>query len=303
MNDLPPLAALRTFEAVARHASFKRAAFELSVTPTAVSHQIRQLEDYLGIKLLDRSPRWVLLTPGGAELYEAAAAALKTIGDAARRVRKRNGLEKVTLSANTAFMSQWLVPRLAELQAILPSVDLRLHASDDLVDLRRGEVDIAIRYGPGGYSNVDSVKLADDVFAPVCSPSLGVRDSSTLKNAVLLHIDGRRAPDPAPDWARWCAAAQVDRIDVNAGPRFTDGGHAIQAAIAGHGIVIASLVLVADALAAGLLVQPFAPVLPGDSYHFVATPGASDSPAISDLRLWMASALRPHAARLMEHLA
>ncbi|MES2055104.1 MAG: LysR substrate-binding domain-containing protein, partial [Pseudomonadota bacterium] len=97
-------------------------------------------------------------------------------------------------------------------------------------------------------------------------------------------------------WARWCGVARFDGVDVTAGPRFTDGGHAIQAAIAGHGIVIASLVLVADALAAGLLVQPFAAVLPGDSYHFVASPGAADSAAVSDLRRWMAAALQPHAA-------
>jgi LysR family glycine cleavage system transcriptional activator len=279
---------------VARHASFKRAAFELSVTPTAVSHQIRQLEEYLGTRLLDRSPRQVLLTPVGADLYDAAATALKVIGDAARRARHGASPAKVTLSANTAFMSQWLVPRLAELQAMLPSVDLRLHASDDLVDLRHGEVDIAIRYGPGGYPNANSVKLVDDVFAPVCSPSLGLDDPSALHRTVLLHIDGRRAPRQTPDWRRWCAVAQVEGVDVAAGPRFTDGGHAIQAAIAGHGIVIASLVLVADALAAGLLVQPFAAVLPGDAYHFVRPPDAPESPAIADLRSWMINALRPH---------
>ncbi|WP_261300287.1 LysR substrate-binding domain-containing protein [Sphingomonas alpina] len=287
---------MRTFESVARHASFKRAAFELSVTPTAVSHQIRQLEDNLGTRLLDRNPRQVLLTPVGADLYEAAAAALKTIGDATRRVRHGAGPAKVTLSANTAFMSQWLVPRLTELQAMLPSVDLRLHASDELVDLRHGEVDIAIRYGPGGYPNANSVKLIDDVFAPVCSPSLGLTDRSALHRAVLLHIDGRRAPRATPDWPRWCATAQVDGLDVATGPRFTDGGHAIQAAIAGHGIVIVSLILVADALAAGLLVQPFAVVLPGDSYHFVRPLDAPDSPAIAALRSWMMKALRPYAA-------
>jgi LysR family glycine cleavage system transcriptional activator len=290
-HDLPPLSALRAFEAAARRASFKAAAAELFVTPTAISHQIRQLETWLGVRVLDRSPRAVSLTPPGIELYEAAASSFAEISRAVSRVRQQPAPAALTLSATSGFLSQWLVPRLADVRRVVPDLDLRLHASDAVVALRAGSIDVAIRYGKGPYPGVDATSLKADSFAPVCSPKLKLSRLSELRRAVLIHVEGRRVPRPLPSWARWCARAGVTGVNVEAGLRFTDGLHAVQAAIASHGVAIVSLVLVADALDSGLLVQPFAEVLRGDTYHFVCASGLSTRKDVVALRTWFQDSL------------
>jgi LysR family glycine cleavage system transcriptional activator len=285
-HDLPPLSALRAFEAVARRASFKAAAAELFVTPTAISHQIRQLETWLGVRVLDRSPRAVSLTPSGTELYEAAASSFAEISRAVSRVRQGPAPAPLTLSATSGFLSQWLVPRLAELRRVLPDLDLRLNADEAVVALRAGSVDVAIRYGKGPYPGAEATALRADSFAPVCSPTLNLSRLSELRRATLLHVEGRRVPQPSPTWARWCARAGVTGVKTEAGLRFTDGLHAVQAAIAGQGVVIASLVLVADALGSELLIQPFAKTLRGATYHFVCAPDLRTRADVVSLRTW-----------------
>jgi len=285
-HDLPPLSALRAFEATARRASFKAAAAELFVTPTAISHQIRQLESWLGVRVLDRTPRAVSLTPSGIELYEAAAASFTEISRAVSRLRRGTAPAVLTLSATSGFLSQWLVPRLADLRRVLPDLDLRLHASDAVVALRTGSVDAAIRYGTGPYRGVDATALKADRFAPVCSPTLSLSRLGELRRATLIHVEGRRVPQPLPSWTRWCTRAGAKGVNTDAGLRFTDGLHAVQAAIAGQGVAIVSLVLVADALASGLLVQPFPTVLRGATYHFVCPPDLSHRPDVAALRTW-----------------
>lgn len=285
-RDLPPLSALRAFEAAARRASFKAAAAELYVTPTAISHQLRQLEDWLGVRVLDRSPRAVALTPAGTELYDAVAAGLSEIGRVASRLKNGPLPATLTLSATSGFLSQWLVPRLAEIQRVLPALDLRLHAADAVVPLAAGRVDVAIRYGTGPYPAAQTTVLRADHFAPVCSPRLGVTRTGDLRRAKLLHLEGTRVPRPTPTWARWCAHAGIARVNTDAGLRFTSSLHAAQAAIAGQGIALVSLVLVADALASGLLIQPFAPVLRGATYHFVCAPELAARPDVVALRTW-----------------
>ena len=285
-HALPPLTALRAFEAAARRASFKAAAAELHVTPTAISHQLRQLEHWLGVRVLDRSPRAVSLTAAGAELYEAVATGLSEIGRVASRLRHDPAPAALTLSATSGFLSQWLVPRLADIQRALPALELRLHAADAVVALSAGRVEVAIRYGSGPYPGVQATALCDDHFAPVCSPRLGLSRAGDLRRAKLLHVEGRRVPRPAPSWARWCAQAGVTRVNTEAGLRFTDSLHAVQAAIAGQGIALVSLVLVSDALASGLLVQPFRPVLRGATYHFACAPELAARADVATLRTW-----------------
>ncbi|GIL38924.1 LysR substrate-binding domain-containing protein [Roseiterribacter gracilis] len=287
----PSLPALRAFEAAARLASFKEAASELFVTPTAISHQLKQLETQLGVRVLDRSPRAVTLTDDGRVLFDAVTSAFATIDIAIDRLQQQQTTKVITLSATTSFLSQWLVPRLDALRRALPDLDLRLHASVKLAELRPGTVDVAIRYGKGPFNAVDAVALRADQFAPVCSPSLRIARPQDLQQARLIHVDGRVAPRPAPDWRRWCDAANVTGIDVTQGLRFTDSLHAVQAAIAGHGIAIVSLVLVADALAAGLLVQPFAMTLPGETYHFACAPALRERADIARLRDWFRDTL------------
>jgi LysR family transcriptional regulator, glycine cleavage system transcriptional activator len=287
---LPPLLALRAFEAVARRGSFKHAAYELSVTPTAVSHQIRQLETHLGRRVLDRTPRAVTLTADGAALYEATRAGFAGIAEAAAHIRRGRDTTRLTLSATAAFLGHWLSSRLDAIHRELPDIDLRLHASDSVVDLKLGAIEAAIRYGKGPFPN--AALLCNDEFAPVCSPSLGVKRVSDLKRVPLLHIDGRRRPRPLPDWRRWCDKAGVSHVDTSAGQHFPDSLLAVQAAIAGQGVAIVSVVLVSHALRAGLLVTPFDIRLPGDSYHFVCADGLNDREDIVRLRRWFSRALK-----------
>ncbi len=288
---LPPLTSLRAFEAVARRSSFKAAAEELFVTPTAISHQIRQLEAHLGLRVLERTPRAVRLTAEGSVLYEATASGFAEIARAVAQLRLRQAPAILTLTATTAFLSHWMVPRLTELRRLLPDIDLRLHASDAIVELRSGGVGAAIRYGKGPFAGVATIPLRDDVFGPVCSPGLGLTKLEDLRQATLIHIDGRQVPAPAPDWPRWCAEAGLLDVDTQAGVRFPDSAVAVQAAVAGHGVAIVSLVLVADALAAGLLVAPFAPVLRGGTYYFACAPDLESRPDIVAMRAWFLSVM------------
>lgn len=284
--DLPPLTALRAFEAAARLSSFKAAAAELFVTPTAISHQIRQLEEHLGVRVLDRTPRAVKLTTEGQWLYEASASSFSELAKAVARIRRNRDAPILTISSTGAFLSHWLVPRLDELRRLMPETDLRLHASDTLVELRTGGVEVAIRYGRGPFAGATTVALRNDVFAPVCSPNLGLSTLDDLRKAPLIHVDGRQVPRPLPDWPRWCAEAGLSNLDTLAGTRFPDSTLAVQAAIAGQGVAIVSLVLVADALKAGLLVAPFVPTLQGETYHFAVARDLDMRPDIVTLRNW-----------------
>ena len=290
--DLPPLGALRAFEAAARRASFKAAADELFVTPTAISHQIRQLEEHLGVAVLLRSPRAVSLTAEGKLLFDAVASGLADIRRAVAQLRLGTAPAILTLSATTAFLSHWLVPRLPQILKLLPDLDLRFHACDAPVELKPGAIDIAIRYGKGPFPGTDATVLKADAFAPVCNPRLKIRRLADLRQADLIHIDGRTRPRPVPNWKRWCDAAGATGVDTGAGLRFTDGMLAVQAAMAGQGVVIVSLVLVADALASRLLVQPFDVTLPGDMYHFVSAPDLGERNDVAALRDWFVRNLR-----------
>ena len=289
---LPPLLSLRAFEATARLASFKRAGEELHVTPTAISHQIRQLEERLGVRVLNRTPRAVTLTPEGLRLYRATALGFGEISRAVAELKQELEPPSLTLSATTSFLSHWLVPRLDALRRALPGIDLRLHASQEAVALAPGGADVAIRYGSGPFVGVEAVALLqEDVFIAVCSPALKLRNPRDLRRAKLIHVDGQTAPKPVPDWRRWCKSAGVEGIDTRAGLRFTDSMLAVQAAVAGLGVALISRVLVADALAAGVLVQPFEAALPGAAYHFVCAPGLQDRPDVAALRAWFGKAL------------
>lgn len=302
MRKLPPLTALRAFEAAARLASFKRAAQELSLSPTAISHQVRQLEDRLGLALFERQPRQVVLTEAGRRLYpvlrdgfDAAAATIEALRSAPPR-------PLLTISTTRAFAARWLVPRLGDFTAAVPDIGLHLHASDESVDLRRERVDLAVRYGGGRYPGLQSEPLLPGRFAPVCSPALGVRAHADLANHPLIGFAWRVRHAATPDWPRWLREAGLPEEAGLAGPMFSDESHAIQAAIAGQGIALASLALVADELAQDRLVVPFGPVLDADGFHLVWTPAASVSPALLRVRDWLHAQARACAgATALEH--
>ncbi|AZO77965.1 LysR family transcriptional regulator [Bosea sp. Tri-39] len=291
-RKLPPLAALRAFEAAARHLSFQKAARELAVTPTAVSHQLRLLEATLGLPLFERHVRRVSLTSAGAQLFPVLRDGLDNFARAIAELSPRPRRNAVTVSATTLFTARRLIPALGLFQAQWPQFALRLHASDDAVDLASGAADLAVRYGAGPFSGLVSEPLCQDRFGVVCSPSLGLRDPADLTATTLIHSEWHRR-DLQPDWRRWQGLAQVAGLNADAGLRITDESHAIQAAVAGQGVVITSLFLIGDELARGVLVHPFSPVIEGHHYHLVATEENMASADVEAVRQWLKAVASP----------
>src|SRR5262245_21211291 len=292
MRRLPPLAALRAFEAAARHLSFKRAAAELAVTPTAISHQIRLLEDWIGLRLFRREPRLVLLTPEGQRLYLVLRDGFDAFAEAIASLDERGSRTVLTLSATGSVMARWLVPRAPSSAATNPRMDLRFHAADESVDLRSGTVDVAIRYGRGNFPGLTAEELFHDEFAPVASPHLGLHDPADLRRQTLIHFEWYRTDPETPIWPLWLEHAGMHDFEPKAELTFTDESHAIQAALAGQGVALLDLMLVADELASGALVQPFGPVLPGYRCFLVYPEAATESARIAAVRSWLRSELR-----------
>lgn len=289
MRRLPPLAALRAFEAAARRSSFKRAAEELNVTPTAISHQIRQLEELLGTRLFERVTRGVRLTPAGAQLFPALRDGFDAFERGVREVQQRSTAPSAVLTSTVAFVARCLAPRAAGFGARHPGWRLRLDATNSTVDLDT-DADVAIRYGSGDYPGQDVTPLFRDRFAPVCSPALGIRSLRDLRAATLIHFDwGPAMKDnaSAPVWRHWLQAAGAANLDADSGIRFTDEIHAVQATLAGQGVGLLSLALVWDELQAGVLVQPFDLALESFSYHLVSSPRRAQDPAVQVLRDWV----------------
>lgn len=284
---LPPLAALRAFEAAARHLSFRLAAEELSVTPTAVSHQIRQLESLLGVALFERQARKVVLTPEGRSLFPALREGFDRMAAAIAPLMAPRRRRILTVSATPAFVARLLVPRLAAFQAAHPGIDLRLHASTRPVDFAVQQIDAAIRYGQGPYRGLCHEPLLPTRFAPMCSPALKLRRPADLARHPLLHFQWQPAFREPPDWNAWRRVAAQHALDVGRGVTFTDETHAIDAAIAGQGVALLNTALVGDALACGTLVRPFGPELEGLPYQLVYPAEAVEDPGIAALRAWM----------------
>jgi LysR family glycine cleavage system transcriptional activator len=290
---LPPLGSLRAFEAAARRLSFRRAAEELGVTPTAVSHQIRGLEADLGVPLFSRAARRVALTEAGAALAPALTRALDGMTDAVESLRAKPARKVATLSATVAFTAKLLVPKAARFREINPGWDLRLHASDSAVDLAGGEADAAIRYGLGTGAGLSRTPLMTDRFAPVASPRLGLDRPDDLESATLIHFEWQGGPSATvPSWRVWVEAAGLEGLDARAGLTFNDETSAILAAVAGQGVALLSLVLVEAELASGALVQPFGPRLDGWRYDFVYPRDAEDRPAVAALKSWIEAEFR-----------
>jgi LysR family transcriptional regulator, glycine cleavage system transcriptional activator len=290
MRRLPALGSLRAFEAAARHESFKHAASELSVTPTAISHQIRQLEAEIGRPLFLRQTRSVTLTAEGDAFFVPLRQAFDSMADAVSAIKRRPARRVATLSATTAFTARLLVPRVSGFRNLHANWDLRLQAVDQPANLEAGEADAAIRYGLGRYPGLTTVPLLVDQFAPVCSPRLGLRSIDDLSEVALIHFEWRfaTAKRALPCWRLWAAKSGLATVDADSGITFSDENAAIQAAIAGQGVALLSLTLVASELASGALIQPFGPTLEGRRYDLVYPVGAESRPAVDALRRWLA---------------
>ncbi|WP_338878453.1 LysR substrate-binding domain-containing protein [Achromobacter veterisilvae] len=284
-----PLSGLRVFEAAARLGSFKAAAKELAVTPTAVSHQIRALEAQTGLLLFDRHVRRVSLTDAGTQLYPVLRDGFDAFEATLARLTHRRTRTQVTISATNAFTVKWLVPRMADFRSRHPGIDLQLQASDDLVDLRSTAVDIAIRYGRGPYPGLVTQPLFTDRFAPVANPRLGVESPDDLARVPLIRFDWKRPQPENPTWDRWFKVAQRPQPRQASQLRFSDEGHAIQAAVAGHGVALVSLALISEELEAGHLVQPFGPEIDGHTYHLAMYAGRPPSASVQAVAHWLST--------------
>ncbi|MDE3858138.1 LysR substrate-binding domain-containing protein [Sinorhizobium meliloti] len=289
MRKLPPLGALRVFEAAARRLSFKDAAEELNVSATAVSHQIRQLEEMLNVKLFERATRQVHLTAAGKTLFPVLREGLDRFEQAIADVHRQQAGQVARLTSTVAFVAKRLAPLAGSFREMYPDWTLRLDASNRAVDLE-ADADAAIRFGGGNYPGLVTEPLFADRFAPVCAPSLAQTSAADLRLGTLIHFDwgpARRDDPRAPVWRQWLARAGVEDIDASAGISFTDEIHAVQAVVAGQGIGLLSLTLVAEELASGILVQPFELSLEGDRYDLVYSPRMADRPATRVLRDWV----------------
>lgn len=289
MRRLPSLNALRAFEAGARHLSFTRAAEELSVTQTAISHQIRQLEDALGSRLFERRPRELKLTPAGCALYPVLAEAFDRIAEATTRIRARPESRTLTVSVTPTFGPRWLAPRLGRFWRDHPELDVRIHHSVQLTDFSRDDVDMAVRWGRGGWSGVTAERLMRAQATPLCSPALTagehpLRTPSDLKNHTLIRERNTQ------HWTEWLAAAGVDDVDPNHGPEFDDINAIIQAALEGYGVMIGLPEMLSGEMEAGKLVAPFATKPdPAFAYYVVYPPGAMDRPEVRVFRDFLLS--------------
>ncbi|MCU0839470.1 MAG: transcriptional regulator GcvA [Rhodospirillales bacterium] len=287
---LPPLNALRSFEAAARHLSFTRAAEELHVTQAAISHQIKALEDDLGLPLFRRLNRALLLTDEGQTLYPAVRDAFQLITDAAARLKGREHTGMLTVSTLPSFAVKWLVPRISRFQDRNPDIDLRIAANERITDLARDRIDVSIRFGAGVWTGVRCEKLVDESITPVCSPALLPQISSPQDLAHLTLLHEEMLPLPGfPNWSDWLAAAGLGAVvDADRGIRFSHTHMMLQAAIDGRGVALGLSILAADDVAAGRLVAPFGLVLPsGYAYYLVMPPAAVDRAKIRAFRDWM----------------
>ncbi len=284
MRRLPPLSALRAFEAAARHGSFKLAASELAVTPTAVSHQIRALEDLTGHALFERQVRKVVLTDAGARLYPVLRDGFNAFETALAGLGAPPARPHVTISATNAFMARWLAPRAARFGRLHPDIDLELHASDDAVALDSGQADLAIRYGRGPYAGMVAQPLFSDHFAPLASAALA---GAAPGAAPLIGFKWARRSSLNPTWENWYAAAGLPWDAGAVQLRFSDEGHAIEAALSGQGIALLSLTLVAHELEVGRLVRLAGPAIPGHTFHLVRSAGHAPAPHVEAALEWL----------------
>ena len=285
---LPPLNALRTFEAAARHLSFTKAAEELFVTQAAVSHQIRALEEHLGAPLFRRINRALMLTDQGQVLLPAVRDAFDRLRAGVRRVEDLSSGGALTISTTPSFAASWLAGRLVRFQVLHPEIELQLSATSRLVDFAREGVDCGIRYGAGDWPGLVASGCSRPTLLPVCSPSLldgahPLRQPADLAQHTLLH-----ALDGMDDWRLWLRAAGVPEIDPTRGPKFDEIPLVLQAAINGAGVGIGRRQLVEAELAAGRLVAPFDLELPDAyAYYFVAPEATADQPKLAAFRGWL----------------
>lgn len=290
MNDrLPPLTALRAFDAAARHMSFAKAAEELHVTPAALSFQIKSLEEHLGQAVFRRLNRAVELTEAGRILQPGTQEGFEQLQLAWRAARRSGETNTLTVTAGPAFTAKWLAPRLFTFAQAHPEIELRFSASLRIMDFDRDEVDVAIRFGKGADTGHFSQPICDEWLTPMMSPGLAkqIETPQHLARATLLHMDDSTDLAQNASWQSWFEHAGLGDAPVG-GPRFSQADHAIDTAIAGGGVVLGRLSLTQGALTDGQLVAPFALALKtGSHYRFVCPKGYETRPNVRAFLDWI----------------
>ncbi|KAA3452652.1 LysR family transcriptional regulator [Mesorhizobium sp. SARCC-RB16n] len=300
MRELPPLGSLRAFEAAARRMSFREAAAELGVTPTAISHQIRMLEVICGQPLFRRRPRPLVLTSAGERLFPGVRNGFDTFATAIASASARASPRPLRVTTPNAFASRWLVPHLPHWRAQHPEIPLEIVGTDSVLDLRCGTADLAIRYARRMPPDLAAQELFRDTFFPVCSPQLLAKDVRPIERAAdllhypLIHFDWMTRDREAPTWSRWLAMARsVDPgiPDINRAwdLSFREELHAVDAVVAGQGIAICSDVVVSRELKSGALVKAHGLSLPGYGFYLAYVPDHPLRAHVEAFAAWMRS--------------
>ncbi|QLL14085.1 LysR substrate-binding domain-containing protein [Pseudomonas chlororaphis] len=283
-----PLTALRAFESASRLLSFKAAAEELSVTPTAISHQIRSLESWLGVPLFQRLPRQVRLTECGERLFHSLHGALLEVAQSVDSLRPQRSGANLMISTTPAFAALWLVPRLGRFYARHPNINLRLDTNCEVIDLQQdASVDLVIRYSLDDYPSLYGLCLFDECFAVYGSPEQVVQ--AREQTPTLISVRWHNSKLYAHGWEAWCDKAQESWMQDRPVFREYDEEHyALQAAIAGQGLVLASNILVSESVASGLLV-PYRPQIyvDGAGYSALCVPGRERHPPVRAFFQWL----------------
>ncbi len=306
---LPTLNALRAFEAAARLLSFQKAAEELFVTPSALSYQIKQLEEQLQTPLFQRMNRAVELTSAGQRLYpgvhegfEHLQAAVKTVG----RIRQDKVL---VVSSGPAFAAKWLAPRIYRFVDQHPDVELRIAASLKLTDFNTDEVDVGLRFGSGDYHDLYVEPLFSEAVLPLASPQLLERFGGSLavddlKVVTLLHDDSTSFMPQQSTWTRWLDSCGIRGVDASRGPRFSHADHGLDAAVDGAGVVLGRLSLAMRDIRSGRLVAPFSDYLRASAgFYFVAPHAALELPRVAIFHQWLREEARVEAEEIAAFLA
>lgn len=292
---LPPLNALKSFEAAARHESFTRAAEELCVTQGAVSHQVKALEDELGVRLFARERQRLAITEAGRDYLAVVRDALDRIALGTERLLQRQNAGVLTVSTSPDFAAKWLVSRLGAFVETHPEIDLRISASLHHVDFAREDVDLAVRHGDGRWPGLDAVRLAAEELFPICSPALAakLKKPSDLRKVSLLHLEGRQG------WTKWLDAAGVDAAGLSHGPSFNRASMLLDAAVDGQGVALARTTLAAADLINGRLVRPFTVALRVPNTYWIVCPQATAAlPKIKTFRDWLLAQAAADARRM-----
>jgi LysR family glycine cleavage system transcriptional activator len=290
---LPPLNALRAFEATARHLSFSKAADELHVTPAALSHQIKGLEEFLGVKLFNRKPRAIELTDAGRTLYPGTHQAFGQLRQAVQSLDRIRNDKVLVISAPPGFTAKWLAPRLHRFLTANPDIDARISSTSLFVDFEADAVDVSIRNATGPFNELYAEKLVDIATLAVASPALieqlgGIEKPEDLLKTTLIFDESVQQLPNVPYWPEWFAEMGLPDVEISRKLQFNSADHALEAAVEGAGVMLCYRTLAYDDLRVGRLVAPFNLVVPTQRAFWLVCPeGTETRPKVKAFRDWV----------------